>query len=97
MIRNDAPRRRLALAWYHEEEWQNLKAVSVDADKLEDTFDEWLKHARMAIRVAQEAGLEIVNVPVGIDELVMWCQENGLEVDGAARAQFTAKKASNLG
>jgi hypothetical protein len=87
---------RVALAWYSADEWEKLRATAADVDNMEETYDEWVAHARMALKAAEAARLEVVKVVVRIDELVAWCKEKGLSVDGQARASFAAEKGSAL-
>ncbi len=82
----------VALVWYRSEEWEKLRQVSADVAKLERTYAEWIAHAKMAMREARWAGLEVVKVNVAVGELVAWCRERGLRVDGRARARYAAER-----
>ena len=90
MIPKHTQKHRVALAWYTEEEWEKLRATAADVNNLEETYDEWVTHARMALREAESAGLEVVKVVVRIDELIAWCTKKGLSADGQACARFAA-------
>ena len=96
MIPKHTQKHRVALAWYTEEEWEKLRATAADVNNLEETYDEWVTHARMALREAESAGLEVVKVVVHVDELGAWCNENGLAMNGQARARFAAEKGLTL-
>ena len=92
MIPKHTKKNLVALAWYTQDEWKKLRAAATDVDNLEATYDEWVAHACMALKEAESAGLEVVKVVVRIDELVAWCKENGLAMDGRSRARFAAEK-----
>jgi hypothetical protein len=94
--RKRATREGVFVAWYKEDEWEKLRSVSADADQLEKTYEEWVAHARKVMRDASAANLWLIKVRVGVDELVAWCAEKGLRVDGQARAHFAAEMGRRL-
>lgn len=82
----------LAVAWYSPEDWRRLREVAVDPEVLETEYEEWVATANSALREIREAGLSAVKVQVNIDELISWCEEQGLALDGQARARYAAEK-----
>ncbi len=40
----------VGMAWYRREQWPMLRAVSADADKLEESYDEWVEYASRQFR-----------------------------------------------
>ena len=85
------------IGWYRPEQWQRLREVSVDADKLEETHAEWLEIARKTFSDLQRQGVSLVKVDMDVEELLTWCHEQRLPVDGKARARFTAHKLEQTG
>ncbi len=72
-------------AWYKEDQWPRL--VSVCEDELSPSYSEWLKGAKKAM----EKGIgdtQFVKVEVDVDELLSFCADNGLNVNGKARTAF---------
>ena len=54
---------RIAIAWFAREDWAELRRLCVDADRLHERYDDWLREAErlrpLASRrraVAQEIG-----------------------------------------
>lgn len=82
----------VGVAWYKPDQWQKLLAVSVDRDKLEETYDEWMLEAERVIKELRRQGLYIVKVDVNIEELVAWCQKKKIPVNGEARSMYAAHK-----
>ena len=82
----------VGVAWYEPDQWQQLLAVSVDGDKLEETYDEWVQDAERVIKELRRQGFHVVKVRVKIDELVAWCRKKKIPVNGEARSQFAAFK-----
>jgi hypothetical protein len=85
---------RLAMAWYRPEEWEKLRSVSIDGGMLEDTHEEWLAHAMKMLRKMERMGNEVMKVEITVDELVEWCRNKKLAIDGAARATLAVEKAN---
>jgi hypothetical protein len=82
----------VGVAWYDVEQWGKLKAVAVDPERLEDTYDEWVRMADRAMKDLVTAGLAPQPIHVHVEELVLWCQSQGRPVNGAARAAFALEK-----
>ncbi|MGA2033690.1 MAG: hypothetical protein ABSG68_15665 [Thermoguttaceae bacterium] len=80
------------IAWYREEEWPQLLAVSVDREDLEPTHAEWLQNAQRAVLDFSARGVPVRKVDVGVDELLEWCRKDGRPLDSAARADYAAFK-----
>lgn len=83
--------RSVGVPWFTAETWPRLLEVSgADADNLPDTYEEWLAVAepRFAQHVAN--GMPLVRVLIDPDELLAWCEDNGLPVNQEARATFAA-------
>ena len=81
-----------AIAWYRPEQWQLLCEFSVDPEELEATHAEWLAAAEKAASQLEELGVLVVKVDVDVEELMSWCREEGLKLDGNARASFAQHK-----
>lgn len=47
----------VGVAWYRLKQWQRLRAVSIDADDLEDTYEEWLRQAEQKVAELSAVGL----------------------------------------
>lgn len=82
----------VGLASYRKDEWPQLLEVSVDADKLEASWDEWVRHARKTLARMVTQAVPVEKVDVGVDELVAWCRSRGRPVDASARADFALDK-----
>jgi len=82
----------MALAWYRPEQWERLRAISADRDRLEESYEQWREVTEQTIEQLQREGVVVERIDVDVEELVAWCQANGLTLDGAARANFAAEK-----
>jgi hypothetical protein len=82
----------IGIGWYRPDQWRLLREVSSDADKLEETYAEWETGAAKAFEYAKNPAVLIVKVDVDVEELLIWCQQQGIAVNADARAIFIAHK-----
>jgi len=81
----------LGIAWYRRDQWSRLRELSIDADELEATYEEWLSWATERMAKLKANGVTAQKVDVDVEELLNWCWKNALPVAGPARAQFAAE------
>jgi hypothetical protein len=81
----------VGVAWYRLKQWQRLRAISTDADNLEDTYEEWLRQAEQKVAELNALGLFVEKVDVDVEQLIAWCNERGLELDGHARSTYVTE------
>lgn len=84
------------VAWYSRAQWQLLKQVASDKNRLHDRYEEWCDEFDSALQGFDQVGMEYIKIPIDVAELVQWCNENQMPIDGEARAKFTAVKVSEL-
>lgn len=80
------------IAWYRRDQWTRLRELASDADKLEESYDDWLAGAQTTLVQMGVAGVRAQRVDVDLDELVRWCRAEGRALDSAARAAFAATR-----
>ncbi len=84
------------IAWYRREQWQRLRQISADVEFLEETYEEWLKEATKALGELEKAGVSVTKVDVDVEELLKWCKDQGIAVDGGSRSRFVADKVRRM-
>ena len=82
----------VGIAWYRPEQWKLLREVSADVKNLEETHSEWMAEANKTLAILKQQGVAFVKVDVDVEELVKWCSEKGVKIDGAARSEFAVHK-----
>jgi hypothetical protein len=82
----------VGVAWYRENQWDRLKEVSADRDRLEDAWTDWVRGAEASMRDVRAQGIDVRKVDVDVEELLRWCRANGKPVNGESRSSFAAKK-----
>jgi hypothetical protein len=63
-------------AWYVAEDYDNIRKIMDDVEKLPPTFAQWEKTIRSQIAEAAKLGLTINPIILNSQEFVAFCQEN---------------------
>jgi hypothetical protein len=84
----DNERTIVSMAWYRPEDWEALRRISEDRDKLEETHAEWLEIAvaRRADILAE--GIFVHKVVIKPREWQRWCRQRRQPLNGASRADY---------
>ena len=80
------------IAWYRRDQWTRLRELASDADKLEESYEDWLAGAQKTLVQMKVAGVRTQRVEIDLDELARWCRAEGRALDSAARASFVASQ-----
>lgn len=92
----NSPTTAIGVAWYRPEQWEVLRNVSVDRDKLEETYAEWLVEAERVVKQLQQRGLRVMKVDLEISDLMLWCESQRIPLDAKARSNYAAFKVQQL-
>jgi hypothetical protein len=60
----------IGLAWYSREDWQRLREIADDRDKLDDAYEDWERQALKMIRDLEAVRRRIRKVPINIEALI---------------------------
>jgi len=82
----------VSIAWYRPEQWPRLLEVSIDGDRLHKTYEQWLDFTNDLVADIESNGQSVIKVEVDVEELTAWCKQQGLSLDGDARAEFVTYK-----
>ena len=67
----------MGMGWYSENQWDLLRQVSSDADRLEKTYVDWLRVAEAKYDELTKKGTHVVKVPIDVADMAVWCREMG--------------------
>jgi hypothetical protein len=81
----------VGVAWYRREQWPMLRAMSADADKLEESYDEWVAFASRQIHDLESRGIGVRKIDVEVGALTRWCEAEGRIMDAEARAEYARR------
>jgi hypothetical protein len=94
---NESQKRMVVcFAWYRPEQWQRVRDISPDADALENSYEEWLGLAEAKLAELRSSGVDVKKVDIDSEQLILWCNERGIEVNASARSRYAAEKQSEL-
>ncbi len=79
----------VGVAWFDREQWHQLCQVAADRSKLDDTL-EWKANARRALANLKSLGVNAERFEVRVADLLQWCVERKLPIDGASRAEYVS-------
>jgi len=82
----------LAIGWYSEAEWRQVKAAATDAERFEQTFQAWETMAERALNDLRAQGLRPTRFNIIANDLLAWCLVRNKENDAAARALFVSEQ-----
>lgn len=83
--------RAVGVVWYREADWPRLRAQVADADKLPDTYAEWLASAKGLLAQLKQDGIPAERVPLDPDTFSAWCAARGLAPNAQARSQYASE------
>ena len=70
------------------EEWERLRERSDDAAGGYETYEDWLAEQENVIHKLTEMGYEPLKVPVKVDELEQWLEQQNLSNTSESRAHY---------
>jgi hypothetical protein len=76
------------VAHYRRDQWDRLRSICLDADKLSPHYDSWLSWTENLTKELENRGVKVVKVEVDVEAFVAWCYENKFIVDGNARRRY---------
>src|SRR4029077_1894506 len=82
-----------AIASYKPDQWEALLASAADRENLEDTWEQWNAGVEKVIAKFEAKGIPYVRVPLDIEEIKQFCEEQGIPNDGKARVNLAIRKA----
>lgn len=83
---------KLGVAWYSPDNWKLVKEASVDQDRFEASYAEWVEMAERALKDFTAAGLDAEKSYIHANELLAWCIAHNKTNDASARAEFVAQQ-----
>lgn len=84
----------VAVTWYTETTWAQVKATATDPECFEDSFTKWEATAVKARREFQRSGVRAIECQLIPEEFFEWCTQNNQVNNSAARAEFVSAKLS---
>jgi len=78
------------ICWFQPEQWDRLIDISEDRDELDNSYSDWRKNAFSAVQEIESTGVIAKKVKINLEELLLWCNEKSVPVNGESRAEYAA-------
>lgn len=88
----DGYEKRVGVFWLGPFSWLKLHRIAVDADLLQDSYEEWLEGVSATLEDLAGRGIAVERVPIDVDELCDFCRAENRPLDAEARAAFVSEK-----
>ena len=89
------PAEVVGVPWYLEPDYPGILEVMEDAADMPDSFDKWLGEAEAEERRLRSGGRVVARAIIDPFEFTIWCRNEGVKPDAAARNGFAAWVASH--
>lgn len=81
----------IGIVWYTEDEWKKMKEISVDSERLENSFKEWEEMVRKTLADMKATGILGTKVFIKAEEFFIWCKIHSLPVDASSRSKYVSE------
>ena len=81
------------LAWYRRPDYDRLKSMFTDGEKLPDTYSQWLKIACRTTETLTKEGHIVEKVYIDPEAFPAWCKSKRRKLDTNARITYAAETA----
>ena len=80
------------MAYYEKEDWEFFLSIVDDKENLHEKWEDWFKsYSNLKAHLISE-GIVVRDIKININELVDYCLDRKIKIDGKARAQFVQTK-----
>jgi hypothetical protein len=80
------------VAWFRREDYERIREIMEDSDRLPPSFDEWELLAKSRVAKAKRDGIIIKPIMVEPDTFVAFCKARKIKPNGEARAKFVVDR-----
>jgi hypothetical protein len=83
-------------AWFRREDYQRIRQIMDDGDRLPPEFDAWEERAKAQAEEAARHDLIITPIILDPDEFLAFCETENLAPSREARAKFAVRRGTGL-
>ena len=81
----------IGIVWYTEVEWERMKNISIDSERLEKSFKEWKEMALKTLADMKATGIIGTKVFIKAEEFFIWCKIHSVPVDASSRSRYVSE------
>ncbi|MGM9485859.1 hypothetical protein [Ideonella sp. YS5] len=82
------PAVNFGVVWYTEAEWAKVKETSVDPERFEASYSEWIQMAEQGLQQLQAMGIVPSKVQVVAQDFFAWCLVKGKQNSAESRSEY---------
>jgi hypothetical protein len=83
----------LGIPWYREADYERLRSLFIDGDKLPRTFLQWQDKVEELRKRQVRQGMTVVKAYIDPDSFPAWCIANETSLDASGRMKFANAEA----
>jgi len=80
------------LAYYNKKDWSRFVEVIDDRHVMHERWEEWFEEFKRTKKLLEAEGFVVHVITVDIDELIRYCFQKGIKIDGKARSKFVVEQ-----
>ena len=80
------------IAYYEKKDYDRFLSIIDDRENAHDTWEEWFLGFLKAKEGLASQGIYAKDVTVDLDELIKYCADRKIKINGAARSEFVMGK-----
>ena len=70
----------MVVCWYKKEQWDHLKEIVSDAEKLGESYEKWEAEAEKNIGIFRSKGQRVKKMHIDTEQMLVWAKENSIEL-----------------
>jgi len=83
------PQNAIGIAWYHRHQWERMREVSENREKMAVLYDDWLKNAESQVKKFESSGTAVHKVYMDVDLLIAWAARHNVKINMHGRTLYT--------
>lgn len=80
------------IAYYEKKDWEQFLSIIDDKENMFETWEEWHQSFLRLKKHLKQQGFIVNTVKVNLNELVDYCIERKVKIDGKSRSQFVTNR-----
>src|SRR5439155_14748011 len=76
------------IPWYNREQWEKVKAMSIDLDSMGISYEDWLRAAEELAKKEQSPAVTVHKIYLEADKLLAFANRSGRDVTSDTRVAY---------
>ena len=80
------------MAFINKKDWDYFLSIISDREKMPESWDDWYKNYMKLKLELVSHGFQVRDITIDFRDLINYCDERNIKIDGKARAQYVQSK-----